>query len=133
VVVKSSVIKITVAAPAPPAPPAPPTLKVTRVYITASRTSITAGESVMITGRASLDRAVPSGYKAYVELNLMYRDPDGKIGSAGKKTSTATAGYSMTGTVGWTVTLEKPGTWEFWIEAPDTAELIPAGMTGGYH
>ena len=123
-VVKSSVITITVTAPAPPAKP---TVRVTRVYISASKTRATVGESVGITGRVSFDKAVPSGYEAFVDLTLKYRDPDGRTGTAGIKSVKASAGRYSAGPVGWTVELNKAGTWEFWIEAPDEAYLQPVG------
>ena len=123
-VVKSTTITITVTAPAPPAKP---TLRVVSVTISATRYSVTQGGSVTIYGQATLDKAVPSGYEAFVDLTLKYTDPDGRTGTAGTKSAKVATGSRASTMPSWTITLNKAGKWKFWIEAPDEAYVQPVG------
>jgi len=121
-VVKSSIITITVTQAAAPAPTVP---TVSRVEIMASKTSVQTGETVEITGVVYASSAIPTGYYGMVKMYLKGMDPSGVTKDIGYASPYIYPGQTTT-SYKWTISFDTAGTWKLWIEAEDTITLVRA-------
>ena len=113
-VVKSKVITINVQQ-------AVQTIAVQAVYLDADKYTITTGESVTFSSYVGLASA--PNKDTSISITLYATDPTGTTRNLGSKTATIRAGSQASNLVTWTVTLNTPGTWEFYAEAPDSIQV----------